>query len=51
MHNLVIILAFIGGLLVLFGIGWLAGYLFRLENHHRSSHNMDPRISTDENEN
>ena len=34
MHNLVIILEFIGGLLLLFAIGWIFGYLFRLENPH-----------------
>ena len=51
MHNFVIILEFIGGVLLLFAIGWLVGYLFRLENPHHSSHNMDPRINTEDDEN
>lgn len=50
MHNLVIILAFIGGVLILFGIGWLFGYLFRLENPQHSSHNTDQRINPEDNE-
>jgi hypothetical protein len=47
MANLIFILEFFGGVILLFGLGWVVGHLFRLDNRYKYFQNNDKDINSD----
>lgn len=47
MANLIFILEFLGGVILLFGLGWVVGHLFRFDNRYNYFQNNDRHINSD----